>query len=1570
MSPWFLSRARFGMRGFLLLAVSLLIAGLVVWVSSSAPSQRPSQSSANEAPDTAAAVVTAGMRGSRVEVVDQRTPTRAVYANPDGTLTAELSVVPTQVKQGDRWVPVDTTVVAHADGTVGPRAADGGLSLSGGGTAAPLARMVKNGRSVSLYWPGRLPAPTVDGARVTYANVLPGVDLVMHVAPSGYRQHLVVRTADAARDQALARIAFRIESDGLKLSADEAGVVQAVDDKGEPVFVAPPSVMWDSSGPAPLSRSARVRVTVRDGSLVLAPDLAFLADPATVFPVTIDPDLRTWDKSNWASAASGRPDTPFWWQSAAPNGGTVAQVGQCYNEDGECGSPSIGAVRAYFQYDTSFLAGRRILGAELKTVVVHSPNCTAYTHQLYRSDGQIGPGTTWKNAPSGSSVTEFPAPAVHDRCAEAKPAGVGTINTAGVTTYFFKAADEGNQLAWRKLDPARTRLSVSYNTGPNQPTGVSTDPPLPAPCRWCSGTPYVGDEFIRLRAVLSDPDNDLVKPKWIVHTNEVPEERWGVLQISGATHDTNIDLRNAHDKRIRWQVQAWDTRDNDNNTCGAGSQSGCLDASTWALSPSSFVVDRVAPRLAPDISAVLYDDDNRWHGGTGVPGAFTFTPVLAQGEPNDVDHYLWGWSDPPTNTVNAATRLGDSATVELTPPGDGPRDLFVQSVDRAGHRSPTKVHHFFVRPGNGPLAQWSLDGNVTDTAYLGDRHGTVTGPATWGPGAVDTGMRIEQDASSTAPTVVRTDTSFSVSAWVRLTEGSVPRVAVSQVGSRVAGFELGYRPENGGRWAFLMPRTNTDNPIIDVAASAQPAQLGTWTHLTGVFDAATNEMRLYVNGSGVVTAQHTSRWHAASDSRIGASRWNGSRNSYWRGGIDEVQIYDRVVAEPEIKAVVSRDNVPAGSWAFDDEPTVSGRPNTVARNAVDGGSAGTLSNGAAFTEQGTTKGAVRFDGVDDAVLTTGPAVRTDQSFSVTAWVKADRLVTGTHMTAVSQLGMVSSGFELQYNSGHQRWVFVMSPADADNTMWGAAVSSQQPVVGRWTHIAGVYDAATQQLRIYVNGQLTGSQPWSSTWNATGAVAIGRGEWRGGPASHWPGSIDEVRLYTRALSEIDLRTIVSQNNVTAGRWTLDGNANDTSGRGLHGSPVGGPTWTDGQTSLANPADQAVRLNGTSSYISAPNTVDPTKSFSVAAWARLDQPRTGAAVVSQDAGRISVFNLHNAWDGRWVFAMRSCDASWNCTETRVVGTAAQAGVWVHLVGTYDAVQGRLAIFVNGVLAGSRQHTQTWNQQPGPLLIGRATWGNTDPVDFFPGAIDDVTVYDRPLFSEEIRVLAGRDLSLVHNWRLDETTGPAADAVGARSGTPTGGATYGPGRVGNSARLDGVDDGVSTAGVDLRTDQSFTVAAWVYLNSTNCDLAAVSRCVVDAVTVDGARTSKFQLGHVMDSDQAPRGKWIFEMPESDTDDAPVTEAALSVEPGEVGTWVHLVGVYDASAKKIWLYVNGDRVDDGTLNTPWQASGGLRIGHGKVAGQAAEFWPGGVDDVRVYTGPLDKARVSTLYQSYPATA
>jgi hypothetical protein len=71
----------------------------------------------------------------------------------------------------------------------------------------------------------------------------------------------------------------------------------------------------------------------------------------------------------------------------------------------------------------------------------------------------------------------------------------------------------------------------------------------------------------------------------------------------------------------------------------------------------------------------------------------------------------------------------------------------------------------------------------------------------------------------------------------------------------------------------------------------------------------------------------------------------------------------------------------------------------------------------------------------------------------------------------------------------------------------------------WTHLAATYDGA--MLRLYVNGALAGSTALTGSLDATtGPLRIGgnsvRSEW-------FNGLIDEVRVYSRALSQSEIQT---------------------------------------------------------------------------------------------------------------------------------------------------------------------------------------------------------------------------------------------------------------------------------------------------------------------------------------------------------------------------------------------------------------------------------------------------------------
>ncbi|MEU4746147.1 LamG domain-containing protein, partial [Actinosynnema sp. NPDC023658] len=577
------------------------------------------------------------------------TPTRKVAAQPDGTMLAELSAEPMQVRRGDSWTPVDPALAVNADRTISPKAVVTGTTLSGGGTGP----LLKYG-PITLTWPDALPAPELAGPTATYRDVLPGVDLELTAAADHVTQHLVVKTPEAAKNPALARVELGIQADGVKVTVED-GALRATDADGKVLFGTPPAVMWDAKE----ERTAPVGLELHDTSLTLVPDQALLTDPGTVFPVTIDPDWRTFDIAGWAKVFSGKPDSKHWW-----GGGDVdsyAKVGRCSGLTGCTGSNDIGATRSFWEFDTSFLNGKRVIDISLNATILYSPRCADAQHELWIANSTFDANLTWNNQPGGTKVGSANAQPAYTGCAGNKGIGWklgGYYNPSGWSAYFIRAGNEnsGYTDGWRKYDGGATRIVAQYNTKPDAATDLTTEP-RGVVCKWCAGKAYLTGDAVRLKGRITDGDgSDQLTANWSIVAGGRPESRTGPQLQQGNTYSTTYDLTTHNGQEVTWSLRGDDGWDTGDSRGGPG-----------------FVVDRDPPNAPPVVEAGLYQDDNRWHGGVGVPGAFTFKA----GDVTDVDHYVYRWDEQKSETVDADA-LGGKATVTTTPPGDGPRALHVQ----------------------------------------------------------------------------------------------------------------------------------------------------------------------------------------------------------------------------------------------------------------------------------------------------------------------------------------------------------------------------------------------------------------------------------------------------------------------------------------------------------------------------------------------------------------------------------------------------------------------------------------------------------------------------------------------------------------------------------------------------------------------------------------------------------------------------------------------------------------------------------------------------------------------------
>jgi Concanavalin A-like lectin/glucanases superfamily len=782
---------------------SLLLAGLVpataVGATPSTPSvgrasSSPPAAPATEAADEATALALAGRYRSPVEALDLRTERSQTFAQPDGTLTMKQAAAVQRVRRGSGWVPVDTRV-KRSGSVVVPEAAALDLRFSGGGSS-PMVTLASGGRTFSLTWPTALPTPTLSGDTATYPEVLPGVDLRLTAAADSFSQVLVVKSAQAAQNPALARIVFGVSAQGLRLEQDAAaGFLRVVDPAGQVVFLSDGAQMWDSPDPVPASsassvssassarrasaasgdpgaadpepgRTEDVDVQVSSDRLTVVPSLDMLTDTDTNFPLYIDPGFHG-DGDIWAPVSRARPDSSY-------RSGTTyrdeMRVGQTY------GGASDDDWRTLMLWDISPFKGATILDASVQVNVWHTADCTPTPFQLWHTSiiSKTQP-VTWNNTVNkGWSLTaQRNATANKSSCPQGNDAvnfdqsavrGVVQHSASSQDNWLsmgFRAKSESDPLQWKKLKPGTAVLEVSYNRTPGAPTAVAID------CHTaCPGT--TSTRRPKLSMAVKDPDGDKLTYKYTVWDQTKTKK----LYTSGTTVS-----RVASGKTQAWQVPKdlpdgvyyWDGQGCDAHVCGLLHSQ---DVPMFRLT-----IDATNPKL-PTVTSTDYPV-GIWSKGPGQAGTFTFSPGGAADGVSKYTYSLQGGE-----SIPAIPNSSGVASVAITPAIDGPNTISLTAFDLAGNRSDPVSYSFNVRSPDSNF-YWSLDDAAGTTAAAqpasGSAAATMSGSGiSWGTsgkgGSSGSATFTGAGEFTTASPMVRTTDAagFTVAAWVRLPAPDVP----------------------------------------------------------------------------------------------------------------------------------------------------------------------------------------------------------------------------------------------------------------------------------------------------------------------------------------------------------------------------------------------------------------------------------------------------------------------------------------------------------------------------------------------------------------------------------------------------------------------------------------------------------------------------------------------------------------------------------------------------------------------------------------------------------------------------
>ncbi|MDW6021592.1 LamG-like jellyroll fold domain-containing protein [Mesorhizobium sp. BAC0120] len=179
---------------------------------------------------------------------------------------------------------------------------------------------------------------------------------------------------------------------------------------------------------------------------------------------------------------------------------------------------------------------------------------------------------------------------------------------------------------------------------------------------------------------------------------------------------------------------------------------------------------------------------------------------------------------------------------------------------------------------------------------------------------------------------------------------------------------------------------------------------------------------------------------------------------------------------------------------------------------------------------GVLNGAVAFDGVTDSIdFEPSTALRIAGSMTITAWINSS-VFPKDDAAVVSQLSG-SAGYQLDttVDEGPRTIGFKLTNAYGQlMARYGATPLGLKT----WHHIAGVYDAPAQTLDVYLDGELDNGflvGPVTSRQRSSRAgVSIGRR--RDMESFEFAGAIDDVRIYSLALTKAQIRRVMHGDSV--------------------------------------------------------------------------------------------------------------------------------------------------------------------------------------------------------------------------------------------------------------------------------------------------------------------------------------------------------------------------------------------------------------------------------------------------------
>lgn len=631
----------------------------------------------------------------------------------------------------------------------------------------------------------------------------------------------------------------------------------------------------------------------------------------------------------------------------------------------------------------------------------------------------------------------------------------------------------------------------------------------------------------------------------------------------------------------------------------------------------------------------------------------------------------------------------------------------------------------------GAVAHWMFDDELGSTALdsMGSYNGSLVSGTTWGDGLIS-GALLFNGQNQTRLTADAPDNmaEFTACAWVN--PNSLTNAGSD---SLIYILEKNYslRFNNEGSVSFTIPSTSS---YPSVKSSINIA-VNTWQHICGVYHGVGTAPEIYIDGENKSIDGNAGSGSQANDDY--RPLYLGGQSNQWGGNfdgkLDDVIIYSHVLSAAEIQDIYSASTddtstaaPPAGLvdfWNFDEET------GNVVTDSI-GTNDGSLINGVTRTT-GKINGALFFDGHNQTRLSVD-APDNMPEFTVCSWVNPSSL---TNVGNDSSINIFDKNYTLHFNN-IGRLSFIVPSTSA----YPSVKSSINISTNTWQHICAVYYGVSIAPDLYIDGQN------KSIDGKAGSGYQANDSYRefhlGGNNNQWAGNLegklDEVQVYERALTSIEIQGLYSPGGTVeiiptypagaVAHWEL----NDESGPSAidsigtyNGSLVSGTTWTDGLIG------GALLFNGQNRTRLTADAPDNMAEFTACAWVK---PNSLTNAGSDNPIYIleKNYSLRFNSEGKVSFTVPSTSSypSVQSSINIVVNT------WQHICAIYHGVGTAPSIYIDGQNRSTNGNAGSGSQANDdyrPLYLGGQSnqWGGN-----FDGKLDDVIIYEQALSTVDIQ------------------------------------------------------------------------------------------------------------------------------------------------------------------------------------------------------------------------------------------